>query len=54
MNFFIYVLKLLWGYDMRDKLLQIIKDNNKRMNPTEIMEHIKKDYSVSELREVVH
>ena len=39
---------------MRDKLLQIIKDNNKRMNPTEIMEHIKKDYSVSELREVVH
>jgi len=39
---------------MREKILEIIKNENKKMNPIDIMNKIKKNSSVSELRSLIH
>ena len=39
---------------MRDEILRIIEENNRKLNPKEIMDLIKENSTVEELRELIH
>ena len=39
---------------MRDKIIEIIKEENRKLNPIEIMDKIKENSSREELRELIH
>ena len=39
---------------MREKILKIINENNRKLNPKEIMDMIKENSTVDELRELIH
>ena len=39
---------------MRDKIIEVIEQNNRKMNPKEILDQITDNGSVEELRELIH
>ena len=39
---------------MRDEIINIIKKENRKMNPKEILDRIKEDSSVEDLQDMIH